>query len=164
MPNSNSADFKNKRVRYTRQTIVTSTFFQMPRFLTSGELAGNKLSNNARMLYTMLHDRHRVSVKNGWFDENGEVYIYFKREEMQAQLGVSENTVLKIMKELKTLLLVEEKKQGLNKPNRIYLLSPVIGNDEYPESYLGLEPYLEPEPCFEPQPHLEPIPEYSPNA
>ena len=71
------------RMRYTRQAIVTNTFYQMPRFLTAGEFAGNKISNNARILYTLLLDRHRISVKNNWFDDNGEVYIYFKREEME---------------------------------------------------------------------------------
>ena len=133
------------RIRYTRQSITTNTFLQMPRFLMAGEFAGDKLSNNCRMLYTLLHDRHRISVKNGWFDENGEVYIYFKREEMSAQLGISENTVLKAMKDLAKFFLVEEKKQGLNRPNRIYLLSPVVGNDDNPD------------------PYLDPVPDYSPN-
>jgi len=132
-------------MRYTRQSIVSNTFFQMPRFLAAGEFAGNKMSNNARFLYTLLFDRHRISVKNGWFDESGEVYIYFKREEMEAQTGLSKVTVLKVMQELKDLLLVEEKKQGLNKPNKIYLLSPVIGNDENPE------PYLDPTPDYDPE-------------
>jgi len=135
----------NNRMRYTRQTIVTNTFYQMPRFLTAGEFAGGKMSNNARILYTLLLDRHRISVKNGWFDENGEVYIYFKREEMEAQLGLSERTVAKIVLELKTLFLVEEKQQGLNKPNKIYLLSPAIGNDENPD------PYVDPAPDYNPE-------------
>ena len=106
---------KSNRIRYTRQTIVTNTFLQMPRFLMAGEFAGDKLSNNARMLYTLLFDRHRVSVKNGWFDENGEVYIYFKREEMGIQLGLSPNTVLKVMRELKTLFLVLSLVSDINK-------------------------------------------------
>ena len=122
----------NNRMRYTRQTIVTNTFYQMPRFLTAGEFSGSNLSNNARLLYTLLLDRHRISVKNGWFDDNGEVYIYFKREEMENQIGLSKVTIIKVMQELKDFFLVEEKKQGLNKPNKIYLLSPVVGNNETP--------------------------------
>ena len=133
----------NNRMRYTRQSIVTNTFYQMPRFLMAGEFANNRISNNARILYVLLLDRHRVSVKNGWFDESGEVYIYFKREEMESQLGLSERTVSKVMQELKDLSLVEEKKQGLNKPNKIYLLSPIIGNDESPDPYLDPVPETE---------------------
>ena len=145
MANSNDINTANRRMRYTRQSIVTSTFLQMPRFLTAGEFAGNGISNNARFLYTLLLDRHRVSVKNGWFDENGEVYIYFKREEMETQLGVSERTVSKVMQELKDIALVEEKKQGLNKPNKIYLLIPVFGDGE------SADPYLDPAPDHNPE-------------
>jgi hypothetical protein len=117
----------------------------MPRFLTAGEFAGNKISNNARILYALLLDRHRISVKNNWFDDNGEVYIYFKREEMESQTGLSKVTVLKVMQELKDFQLVEERKQGFNKPNKIYLLSPIIGNDENPD------PYLDPAPDYNPE-------------
>jgi len=117
----------------------------MPRFLLAGEFAGNRISSNARILYTLLLDRHRVSVKNGWFDENGEAYIYFKREEMEHQLGVSERTVSKVMQELKDLLLVEEKKQGLNKPNKIYLLSPIVGDDDE-----DFNQYVDPAPDYNP--------------
>ena len=137
-------DNLNKRMRYTRQSIISNTFYQMPRFLTAGEFAGNNLSNNARILYVLLLDRHKLSVKNDWFDDNGEVYIYFKREEMESQLGLSERTISKVMQELKDLSLIEEKKQGLNKPNKIYLLSPVIGDDENPAPYL--DPYTDCEP------------------
>jgi|GEM_PF-1398502 len=141
MTDKNSA---NRRMRYTRQAIVTSAFLQMPRFLYTGEFAGNRISNNARSLYTLLLDRHKISIKNSWHDENGEVYIYFKREEMEQQLGISERTVSKVMQELKDLSLVEEKKQGLNKPNKIYLLSPVIGDGENPD------PYVDPAPDYNP--------------
>ena len=123
-------------MRYTRQSIITNTFLQMPRFLWAGEFAGNGISNEARCLYTLLLDRHRISIKNGWFDENSEVYIYFKREEMVNMLGISERTVSKVMQELKDLLLVEEKKQGLNKPNKIYLLSPIVGDGENLDQYV----------------------------
>ncbi|MCL2406284.1 MAG: replication initiator protein A, partial [Defluviitaleaceae bacterium] len=144
MTNKNSTSTTDRRMRYTRQAIVTSAFLQMPRFLYAGEFARNRISNNARNLYTLLLDRHKVSIKNGWYDESGEVYIYFKREEMEQQLGVSERTVTKVMQELKDLSLVEEKKQGLNKPNKIYLLSPVIGDGENPD------PYVEPAPDYNP--------------
>ena len=117
---------KNKRMRYTRQSIVSNTFYQMPRFLAAGEFAGNKLTNNARFLYTLLLERHKLSVKNGWLNEKGEVFNYFKREEMEAQLGLSERTVLKVMHELINCSLVEETHQGLNQPNKIYLLAPIV--------------------------------------
>jgi len=111
----------------------------MPRFLTSGEFVGNKLSNDARVLYTLMLDRYKLSLKNGWYDDNDEVYIYFKKEEMEHQLGLSKMTVLKVMRELKNHSLVKETKQGLNRPNKIYLLSPVISKTENPSLYLSPE-------------------------
>ena len=135
----------NNRMRYTRQSIVSNTFYQMPRFLTAGEFAGGKITNNARILYTLLLDRHQLSVKNSWYDDNGEVYIYFRREEMEALLGISDRTISKVMQELKDLLLVEEKKQGLNRPNKIYLLSPVIDNGENPDPYITPDSDCNPE-------------------
>ena len=133
---SNNANDSSKRGTYSRQSVIINSFYQMPRFLTTGVFEGSNLSNNARVLYSLLLDRHKVSVKNGWFDENEEVYIYFKKEEMEKQLGISKVTVLKVMRELKSLLLVKEKKQGLNMPNKIYLLFPVIGENENVDLYL----------------------------
>jgi len=129
----------NKRVVTTRQAVITGAFHQMPRFLTSGEFIGSKLSNDARVLYTLMLDRYKLSLKNGWYDDNDEVYIYFKKEEMEFQLGLSKMTVLKVMRELKNHSLVKETKQGLNRPNKIYLLSPVIAKTENQSSYLSPE-------------------------
>ena len=108
------------RMRYTRQAIAANTFYQLPKFLFDAEFEG--LSNDARVLYALLRNRHEMSVKNGWFDENDEVYIYFKRGDMGEMLHLSENTVTKAMKDLKGFELVEEVRQGVQKPNRIYLL------------------------------------------
>ena len=124
MPNNSENTSGDKR--YSRQIIIPSTFYQMSRFLTAGEFAGDSLSNNARVFYIPCW----LSVKNGWFDENGDVFNYFKREEIEKQLGLSERTALKVMQELKNLSLVEETHQGLNMPNKIYLLAPVIGVNE----------------------------------
>ena len=129
----------NERIVTTRQVVITGSFHQMPRFLTSGEFTGNKLSNDARVLYTLMLDRYKLSLKNGWYDDNDDVYIYFKKEEMEFQLGLSKMTVLKVTRELKGHLLVKETKQGLNRPNKIYLLSPVIASTESQSSYLSPE-------------------------
>ena len=111
-----------KRIRYTRQNVATNTFYQMPKFLFYSEFSN--MTNDARVLYMLLRNRHELSLKNGWFDASGAVFIHYKREDMRTMLNLSKNTVTKLMKELKTLELIEEEKQGLNKPNRIYLLIP----------------------------------------
>ena len=114
----------NNRTRYTRQNIVSNNFYQLPKFLFDAEFSN--LSNDARVLYALLRNRHEISIKNEWYDENGEVYLYFKRNDMQSTLQLSENTVMKAMKDLKSNALVEEQRQGFAAPNKIYLLTSIV--------------------------------------
>ena len=108
------------RIRYTVEKVLSSSFYQMPKFLFEGDCKG--LSNDARILYTLLKDRHELSVKNQWYNDKKEVYLIMKREEMESMLNLTPFTVRKVLKELKDLNLVEEERKGLNKPNIIYLL------------------------------------------
>ena len=115
---------ERNRSRYTRQSVAVNLFFKMPKFLIYNEDFRN-MSNDARILYMLLRERHELSIINEWYDEQDNVFIYFKREEMQELLNLSKNTIPKIVNELKELGLVEEERQGVNKPNRIYLLAPL---------------------------------------
>ncbi|MCL2360015.1 MAG: replication initiator protein A [Candidatus Bathyarchaeota archaeon] len=98
------------------------------------------LSNDAKVLYMLLRDRHDLSVKNGWYDDKDRVFLYFKRENMQDILGLSRNTVTKAMQALKDYGLAEEVRQGLNKPNRIYLLNPAPPLDKTEATKSGSHP------------------------
>jgi len=111
---------RGNRIRYHADEIIRNTYYQLQKFLFKGEFKG--MSNDARVLYSLLRDRHELSLKNKWINEDGEVYLIFSRDEMIDMLGVSENTVLKAMNALKKNGLVEEERQGLGKPNIIYLL------------------------------------------
>ena len=109
-----------ERKRYKVSDVVRDRFYQMPKFLFEGELKG--LSNDARVLYALLKDRHELSLKNQWINNKGEVYLIYAREDMQETLGLSENTVLKAVKQLRLYGLIQEERQGLGKPNLIYLV------------------------------------------
>jgi len=113
--------------RYTASDVAASRFYQMPKFLFEGEL--KNLSNDARVLYAMIKDRHELSLQNKWVNNRNEVFLVFKREKMQEALGLSENTVIKAVKQLKEYGLIEEERQGLGKPNKIYLLFSASYND-----------------------------------
>jgi len=115
------------RMRFTREDVMRNTFYQMPKFLFSGEF--RKLSNDARTLYSILRDRHDLSTKNNWINTNGEVYILYSRENMCEILGISEKPVIKAMNDLKKYGLVEEERKGQGKPNWIFLL-----NVKFPEN------------------------------
>jgi DNA-binding Lrp family transcriptional regulator len=116
----------NTRVRYTVNDVKNNRFFQMPKFLFEGEFKA--LSNNARVLYTLLRDRHDLSLQNHWVNEKNEVYLIFTRKNMEEMLGLSDKTVKKAVDELKDFGLIEEEHIGLNKANRIYLTSVNVEN------------------------------------
>lgn len=111
----------NDRVRYTVAEVQRSIFYQLPKFLFEEEFKG--LSNDAKILYALLLNNHELSIKNKWFNANGEIYITFSRENMCELLGLSRPTVTKAMESLKKHKLVEEERIGLGRPNRIYLLT-----------------------------------------
>ena len=80
------------------------------------------MSNNAKMLYMLLFDRLELSLKNGWHDKEGNVFQYYTNEQLMIDLNCnSNNTIIKIKKELKDAGLMTEVRQGMNLPNRIYL-------------------------------------------
>ena len=62
-----------------------------------------------------------LSVKNGWLDEQGRVYIIFPVQEVMDALGCADNKATKLFRELENAGLVERKRRGLGKPNLIYV-------------------------------------------
>lgn len=111
----------NNRTRYTLDEIKRNTYYQMPKFLFEGEF--ENLTNDARVLYSLLRDRHDLSIKNQWINENSEVYLIFSRENMCEMLKLSEKTITKAMNDLKKYKLIDEQRRGQGKPNLIYLLT-----------------------------------------
>jgi hypothetical protein len=79
------------------------------------------LSLDAKVVYAFLRDRMELSKKNNWVDENGDVYLLFSRFELAEMIDCSEPHITKCMKQLAEYGLIEEKRQGLGKPNIIYI-------------------------------------------
>ena len=78
----------------------------------------------AKLLYGLLLDRMALSVKNGWLDEEGRVYIVFTIASVMETLGCAEQKANKLLKELdasKGVGLIERVRRGLGKPNVIYV-------------------------------------------
>lgn len=132
---------------YTQSMLLEEYFMQFPKWLMSDEHF-SKLSNDAKVLYTLLKDRHRLSLKNHWIDREGNVFLICKRTTMEKMLHKSNKTTLKIFQELLDCGLVSEKQNGQNKPNYIYLhipksvsfVEPEYEEDSYvPEEFLNNE-------------------------
>jgi len=81
----------------------------------------NTLSSEARMLYGVIFDTFKMSLKKGWYDDNFNVYCYCTLERAMRILRVSEKKVTRLKKELRDKGLIVEVRQGLNKPNKIYV-------------------------------------------
>lgn len=111
-----------RKTRFTVENIKSNKFFQMPQFLYEGEFK-KKLTSDAKCLYTLLKDRHSLSLMNGWIDKNNEVYLIYTRENMSEMLGISKNTTKKVVEQLKEFGLIEETQEGFNRPNKIYLIT-----------------------------------------
>ena len=81
------------------------------------------LSTDAKLLYGLLVDRMELSRKNGWIDAQGRVYIYFTLDEIRERLRCAKEKACKLVAELdaRGIGLIEVKRQGLGKPNIIYV-------------------------------------------
>ena len=82
------------------------------------------VSAEAKILYGMLLSRMELSAKNGWVDDQGRVYIICTLSEIMEKLNCADNKATKLMNELENRCgLIERKRQGLGKPNLIYVKS-----------------------------------------
>ena len=92
---------------------IPKALFQEPRFQT--------LSTDAKTLYGILLDRMSLSVKNGWLDEQGRVFIIFTIEDVKRALCCADNKATKLLRELEKFGLIERKRRGLGKPSLVYV-------------------------------------------
>lgn len=119
---------------YKNNEILENSYYQIPQELFVNSLYKEKLNSDSKILYAFLLDRLSLSQKNHWFDEYGRVYLIFTREEVQNKLCLSEKTVTKAFKQLTDTNLIAEKRQGLGKPNLIY-----VGKIQHEEIITNIE-------------------------
>ncbi len=99
------------------------SFYRIPKVLfTDSRFRG--VSVEAKVLYGLLLDRMSLSIKNGWVDGNGRVYIIFTIADVMETLMCAEQKANRLLGELdcvKGVGLIERKRRGLGKPNVIYV-------------------------------------------
>ena len=99
------------------------SFYHIPRALIIEERFRG-VSNDAKLLYGLMLDRMGLSLKNGWLDESGKVFVYFSLDDIQKAMGCAHQKACKLLAELDTgkgIGLIERKKQGQGKPAKIYV-------------------------------------------
>ena len=97
------------------------SFYRIPKALFT-EPNFRELSTDAKVLYGILLDRMSLSLKNQWLDAQNKVYIIFTVEEIMDALNCANQKATRLMVELeKQAGLIELKRQGLGRPNLIYV-------------------------------------------
>lgn len=135
----------------TIDQLATQTFYQIPEiFFTRIQHNENgyvkltssytSLSSDAKLAYGALYNRCKLSISSfqkgnrDYVDENGAVFLIFTVSDLMLLLDKGKMKVTKIKKELQEHGLLREVRQGLNKPNRLYL-QLVDANLEIVEHY-----------------------------
>ena len=114
-----NGDFKY----FTGQETMQFAFIPVPMALLSDPRYEN-LSSDAKLLYALLLNRMNLSRKNGWFDEENRVFIYYSIEDIAADLHCGRNKAIKALQELDTekgIGLVEKNRRGQGKGSILYV-------------------------------------------
>ena len=106
--------------------IQKEKFYQLPKvFFTNPKYT--KLSNDAKITWSILRDRLDLSIRNNWIDENGDIFFIYTNEKLKSILNISSpNKLSKIKKELTQADLFNQIRVGLNKPNKLYIKKPEV--------------------------------------
>ncbi len=103
-------------------------FYRIPKALFT-DPAFRSISTDAKALYGLLLDRMNLSARNDWLDEQGRVYIVFTVEEIMESLACGNKKAVGLLRELEVGAgLIERRRQGLGKPNLIYVKNFIEGN------------------------------------
>ena len=113
---------------YYGSEVQQFSFFRVPKLLFT-EPAYESLSSEGKLLYSLMLDRMGLSVRNQWFDSLGRVYIFFTVSDAMDKLHYKHDKIIRLFKELDDIGLIERKKQGLGKPNMIYVKNFIMQED-----------------------------------
>ena len=106
----------------------TLRFYQLPKFLFEDEYF-SKMPTDAKVMYALLKDRFELSRLNNWVDSENNIYLLYINKQLCSILNYAEPKIIKLKKELEKYNLIINERQGLNKPNKIYLLEPTYDKE-----------------------------------
>lgn len=104
--------FTEKEERFLKFFVIPEEIFQ-EKF--------QELDSRSILLYGHFIRRMRLSRKNGWIDDQGHVFIYFTIQEACRILHICKDTAIKTYKALEKYGLLTKKRQGLGKPDMLYV-------------------------------------------
>ena len=117
------------------QEAESFSFYRIPKVLFTDErFAG--LTCEAKVLYGLMLDRMSLSVRNGWLDDDGKVFIIFRIDDICELIGCASQKAVKLVHELddvKGIGLIEKHRGGLGDANVFYIknfMMPLEISDE----------------------------------
>ncbi len=105
---------------FMERDVIEFTFYRIPKVLISSPIYRG-LSTDAKLLYGLLLDRVGLSQRNGWVDEHGRVFLYYKISDIRKDMNCCKEKACKLLRELEIAGLIEKKRQGRGSPSRIYV-------------------------------------------
>lgn len=97
------------------------SFYRVPKVLFTRDQFRD-LSAEAKTLYGIMLDKLDLSVRNNWADEQGRVYIIYTIEQIMRDLNCGNKKAGQLLQELEEKGgLIERKRQGLGRPNLIFV-------------------------------------------
>ena len=107
---------------YSSKDFVNDNTLSVPLELITNKEWADKVSSDEAIVYAFIKYRMRLSQMNAeqFEDENG-LYTIYKQEEIAEQMNKPLRTVRYWFSKLKEHGLIETRKQGLGKPQKIYL-------------------------------------------
>lgn len=105
---------------YKDYEVDDQSFYKIPKSLF-GNPSYKGLLPETKLAYAFLRDRMDLSKKNGWVNEQGEIYLIYTREHIAEMLEMSAPHIIKCFKQLNEYKLIKEIRQGLGKPNLIFI-------------------------------------------
>lgn len=123
-------DTKRRKVK----DLASQQFYKFDKWILA-ESKLKKLSPTAKLLYMVLRDREELSLKNAknFTDKEGCLFQYFDQVKASELIGVSLSAIKKAFKDLQDYKLIESVRQGLGKPNRLYILEYEVSEDTLKE-------------------------------
>lgn len=79
-------------------------FYRIPKVLFTDNRFQN-ISTEGKVLYGLLLDRVFLSMENGWFDDEGRVYIIFTLTSIRQAMNCAEKSAIKYLTELEEFIL-----------------------------------------------------------
>lgn len=100
------------------------SFVKFPRILLQAPY--NKLSSDAKLLYTLLIDRLGYSEKTGLADESGQEYVIYTIAQICESISCKRDKAMRNLKALEAIGLISRRKLGRNRPDRIYVHTDIL--------------------------------------